>query len=1132
MNYDPPRGGIRWMLCMKLTFILLLFTLLRTSASVYSQQAKLSVQLEDVSIEQFLKAVEKQCDYRFLYKADLFENSSKISIDANDEKLSEILEEYLVPNGYSYEVEDQMIIVRKGVVKPKAKQDKKHKITGVVTDNDGLPLPGVTVMVVGSTRGVITDPDGKYSIDVDGNEKLLFSFIGMDPQEISIAGKKTLDVMLSEKSEELDDVTVVAFAKQKKESVVASITTVKPGELKIPSSNLTTALSGRVSGMIAYQRSGEPGMDNAEFFIRGVTTFGYKKDPLILVDGNEVSTTVLSRIHPDDIAAFSIMKDATATALYGSRGANGVIVVTTKEGKEGKAKISVRAENSISTPTKMVELADPVTFMRLHNEAVKTRNRLEPVPYTQNKIDNTVAGLNPYAFPAVDWQDILFKDMTTNQRVNMNISGGGRIARYYVAASYSVDNGMLKMDSKNNFNNNIKLNRYMLRSNVNINISKSTKMNVRLQGSFDDYTGPLDGGSQLFRKAIDASSVRFPAYFPAHEDYRYVKHIMFGGSKESTNNPYADMVKGYKDYSKSHMAAQIELYQDLDFITKGLKIRGMFNTNRYAEFDISRQYQPYFYEAMSYNYQDDSYSLVALNDASATESLSYSEGKKAITSEVYFEGALEWTREFDKHNLNGLLVATRRNRLVANAGNLQKSLPSRNLNLAGRFAYNYDSRYFTEFNFGYNGSERFSDKERFGFFPSAALGWLVSNEGFYSDRLKKTLSKLKIRLTHGLSGNDAIGSNDDRFFYLSNVNLNDGSRSSTFGTGVLNRYLSGVGISRYANDQITWEIARKTNLAVEMGLFEELDVTAEVFHEYRTNILMTRSHIPATMGLQAPVRANVGETSSRGFEISLNYNKSISKDLWIQAMGNFTYASNKIEKYEEPDYSSEPWKSRVGESINQTWGLIAERLFIDEEDIRNSPKQFGDYMAGDIKYKDINNDGVINSLDEVPIGNPTVPKINYGFGFSMGYKAFDFSCFFQGSAMSSFYLDLANIAPFRNGTSAVMKAIADDHWSEDNRNEYAFWPRLSDRGLNSNNLRRSNWWLNDNSFLRLKSLEIGYTLNKNLAQRLHIGGLRIYLSGSNLLTFSNFKLWDPEMGGKGLNYPVQKVYNIGLKIDF
>ena len=1006
-------------------------------------------------------------------------------------------------------------------------------ITGTVVDEAGIPLPGVTVTIFGLSRGAITDFDGNFELkNVKANNKLVFSYIGFETMTVDIGNETVFNIILKSKLDELDEVTIVAFGKQKKESVVASVTTVKPSELRIPSSNLTTSLAGRVSGLISYQRTGEPGIDNAQFFIRGVTTFGFKRDPLILVDGNQVDATSLSRLHPDDVATFSIMKDASATALYGARGANGVVLVTTKEGKEGKAKISLRMEHSISRPTQTVDIADPVTFMKLHNEAVATRNRLVPTPYSQNKIDNTIAGVNSLAFPGVNWQDILFKNQAVNQRVNLNISGGGKVARYYVAGSLSDDQGVLKVDSRNNFNNNINFKRYQLRTNVNINLSKTTKINVRLSGAFDDYTGPIDGGADIYRQSINASPVAFSPVYPAEGEYENIKHTIFGGSQESLNNPYANLVSGYKDSTKSHMYAQFELHQELDFITEGLKFRGMFNTNRYSFFDVSRQYTPYYYELAGYNSQEGSYRLNLLNENTATETLGYQEGEKEITSDVFMEGALEYSREIEKSTISGLLVATRRHTIAANAGDLQASLPARNLNIAGRFAYNYDSRYFAEFNFGYNGSERFSKSERFGFFPSIGLGWLISNESFYGDKLKNTVNKLKLRLTHGLAGNDAIASASERFLYLSNVNLNDGSRGATFGNGILGVSRPGISISRYANDQVTWEIAEQSNLALEVGLWKSLDITAEVFREHRTNIFLERSFIPYTLGLQATPSANVGEVKSKGFEVSVNYNKSFNKDVWLQATGNFTYADNKIEKYEEPDYSATPWKSQVGYAVSQPRGLIAERLFIDDEDIRNSPEQFGDYMPGDIKYKDINGDGAINSLDEVPIGNPTTPRIVYGFGFSVGWKSFDLSTFFQGSASSSFFLDIAGIAPFRDKTSAVLQVIADDHWSEDNRNEYAFWPRLSEGGLNDNNLRSSNWWLRDNSFLRLKTIELGYNLDKKWADKMNVSNLRLYLSGNNLLTFSKFKLWDPEMSGGGLNYPIQKVFNVGLKLDF
>jgi TonB-linked SusC/RagA family outer membrane protein len=1027
-------------------------------------------------------------------------------------------------------------------------------VTGRIVDQEGEVLPGVAVQIVGSTRGVMADEDGYFTMDnVKAGTKLRVSYIGMETKEVEFKGEKELTIVLHSKMEELDEVTVVAFGKQKKESVIASITTVNPSDLKIPSSNLTTALAGRMAGLIAYQRSGEPGRDNAEFFIRGVTTFGYKKDPLILIDNNESTTAELSRIQPDDVASFSIMKDATATALYGSRGANGVILVTTKEGREGKARIDIRFEEAISRPTNMVKLADPVTYMKLHNEAALTRNPLALRPYSQNKIDNTIAGGNPYVYPTNDWYDILFKDYTQNHRLNFSVSGGGTVARYYLAGSVINDNGLLNGNGKNNFNNNVNLNRYMLRSNVNINITKTTEAIVRLSGSFDDYTGPMYGGQDMFNRVMLSNPVLFPPYFLPDRNFAHAQHILYGNSgvNYSYINPYADMTRGYMNSTTSQLSAQFEVKQKLDFITEGLELRGLFNTSRYSYFDVSRFYNPFYYEVYSYNKRRDDYALAALNEQTGTEYLGYREGDKTITATTYFEAALNWSRTFsEKHALSGLLVYTMREQLNSNAGDLQKSLPYRNLSLAGRATYAFASRYFTEFNFGYNGSERFAVKERFGFFPSIGAGWFISNEGFWSEDLNKTVSKLRLKATYGIVGNDAIGDANDRFFYLSNVNMNNSGLGSSFGTygNGGGRTLNGISISRYPNEDITWETAKKLNLAIELGLFNKLDIQADLFSEYRENILMDRAAIPTTMGLQAAVRANVGEATSHGIDVSMNYNHSINKDFWVSGMANFTYATSEFRVFEEPDYSDIPWRSRVGHSLNQTWGYVAERLFVDEDEVRNSPEQFGEYLAGDIKYKDINRDGKITELDQVPIGYPTSPEIVYGFGLSTGWKNFDFSFFFQGLARESFWIALNNsfswdsgtqsnkitsvgTTPFINGASALLDAYAGDHWSEDNRNIYALWPRLSDTYVN-NNMQTSTWWMRDGSFLRLKSVELGYSLPEKTVSKIYMSGFRIYFSGTNLLTFSKFKMWDPEMGGNGLGYPVQQVFNFGLQVSF
>ncbi|ACU04764.1 TonB-dependent receptor plug [Pedobacter heparinus DSM 2366] len=1023
----------------------------------------------------------------------------------------------------------------------------RKDITGTVRDSVGV-MPGVSVKIKGSTNGTTTDGNGRYILNVpDEGASLVFSMVGYATQEIPVSGKTVINVTLKPSQNALDEVVVVAFGTQKKTDMVGSVTSISAKDLKVPSSNLTTALAGRAAGIIAYQRSGEPGQDNADFFVRGITTFGSNTKPLILIDGMELTSTDLARLQPDDIASFSILKDATSTAVYGARGANGIILVTTKQGAVGKAKLALRLENSVSSATKDLELADPITYMQLSNEAILTRNPLGTLLYSEEKIANTIAGKNPLVYPANDWKKMMFKDNAITQRANLSISGGGGVAKYFVSGAYNKDNGMLNVDNRNNYNNNIDLKSYTLRSNVTIDVTKSTEMIVRLSGNFDDYTGPIDGGSGMYRKVMRSNPTLFPAYFPIDEQHKFVKHIMYGNFGAGNYlNPYADMTKGYKDYSRSLMLAQLEVKQDLAALTPGLSFRTMLNTNRTSYFDVSRSYNPYLYTLGGYDQLNNTYAITNLNEETGTEYLGYSEGEKQVETSFYLESMFNYSRNFDKHGLNGLLVYRMMENRVANAGDLQESLPFRNLGLSGRATYSYDNRYFAEFNFGYNGSERFHESKRFGFFPAGGVAWNISNEKFFKE-LKPIFSNLKLRATYGLIGNDAIGDKKDRFFYLSNVNMNTAARAAVFGNGQGPMFsLNGVSVSRYSNADISWETATKKNFALEIGLFNKVNIQAEYYTEMRDNILMTRS-VPVTVGLSAPVRANVGKASGKGTDISVDYTENLSNGMWLSARGNFTYASSKYLVYEEPQYN-EFYRSHVGYPLNQTYGYIAERLFVDDAEALNSPKQnFGEYGGGDIKYTDVNRDGQITDADKVPIGNPTVPQIIYGFGFSMGIKNFDFSGFFQGLANESFWIDAEATAPFANyrtqteidnGTLAgkvlnnqLLKAYADSHWSEDNRNVYALWPRLSPE-VNQNNAQTNTWFMRDGSFLRLKTVEVGYTLPKSWQKRVRASTFRVYASATNLLTFSKFKLWDVEMGGNGLGYPLQKVFNLGVNITF
>lgn len=1016
-------------------------------------------------------------------------------------------------------------------------------VKGVIYEEEtGEPMPGATVSVEGSTRGVMTDLDGSFELTgVKPTDKLKFECLGKETQVLQVGTMTNFVVKLKNAANELDEVTVVAFGKQRKESVIGSISTVDVKTLKVPSSNLTTALAGNVAGVIAYQRTGEPGQDNADFFVRGITTFGANTSPLILIDNIELTSTDLARLQPDDIESFSIMKDATATALYGARGANGVIFVTTKRGQEGPAKIFARVETSISAPTDVVELADPVTYMKSYNEAISTRDPLGELMYTYDKIEQTgKPGANRLIYPANDWYDMLFKDFATSYRANVSARGGGKVATYYVSGAYTEDTGVLKVDKRNSFNNNIDDKNYTLRSNVDINVTPTTKLAVRLTGNFRDYQGPLNGGSDVYRQIMHSDPVLFPAYYPVDDEHVGIQHIMFGNYEDGSYiNPYANLVKGYKNYQRSQMIAAVQLEQDLKFITKGLSFMTLFNLTRLSEFTVNRQFNPYWYRLDRYDSYTGEYHVNRINE-NGTDYLTYSESGKTVKNTMYSETRLNYNRSFGKHDVTGLLVFTASESLTANAGSLQLSLPSRNAGLSGRFTYGYDKRYFVEYNFGYNGSERFHKSHRWGFFPSAGLAWMMSNEKWFKP-LTKVVSNLKLRYSYGLVGNDNIGSSSNRFYYLSEMSMNNSGLGASFGE-TRNVSYNGIGVVRYANEAITWEKSYKSNYALELGLFKKLDIIAEYFTEHRTDIFMQRADIPNTMGLQAAVYGNIGQARSKGIDIQADYKQAWASGLWASARANFTYSTGKYDVYEEPTYP-ESYRQHAGRSIRQTWGYIAERLFVDDEDAANSPSQaaFGSqYGGGDIKYTDVNGDGVITNADMVPIGYPTSPEIIYGFGVSLGHKGFDFSVFFQGLGRESFWIDATSAystkynkygtAPFVNN-GQLLKAYSDSHWSEDNRDIYALYPRYS-AYENHNNTQVSTWWMRDGSFVRLKQMEFGYTLPQKLTNKIHIDNLRVYFQGNNLLCWSKFKLWDPELAGEGFNYPIQRTFNIGVNVTF
>lgn len=1011
-------------------------------------------------------------------------------------------------------------------------QQNRRPISGVVVDGNNDPLPGVTVMVPSRQGGVITDVDGAYTIEAATGEELRFQFLGMKTVTIEVGSGTIYNVQLLEDVEMLDEVTVTAFATQKKESVVSSIETISPSELKVPSSNLTTALAGRLAGVISYQRSGEPGADNAQFFVRGVTTFGYASSPLILLDGFEVDANALARVDPDNIASFSVLKDATSAALYGSKGANGVIMVTTKKGQAGAPKISFRVEGRLSTPTKVQKTVDGITYMNLYNQAQFNDNPLLEPYYNAQKIQNTMEGLNEYAYPNINWYDEMFNSNAFNQYYNFNVSGGGSVVRYYLAVSYNKEEGILKNNRLNNFKNNIDIDRFNILANITMDLTPTTVFDINMNSIFENYTGPLDNTDDVFKSVMNSNPVEFPKFYLPDEDHAYVKHTLFGSDATgSMMNPFAQMVRGYKDGSTGRITSQFSLDQNLDALTEGLMARGKVSIKSDSYHESKRSYTPYLYNIKNYDAFNDTYVLQEVRRG--TDALGDPEQWRDGVFRLYLEGGLTYARRFaGVHDVSGLLIYTQEEikNTSGNPGTIQRTLPQRLQGMRARFNYGFDDRYLAEMSLTYTGSEKFASDHRWGIFPAMGVGYILSNESYW-EPLQDVMPMFKLKYSLGMVGNDQIAGPEDRFFFLSDID--PGSWGYRWGRNFNSSY-GGFNINRYANPQITWEIAVKQNVGFEMDLFKNraLKVIVEYFTENREQIYQARANLPETMGLTSNVYGNVGEVKSAGWDGSIDLNHSFNKDLWLSGRFNFTYAHNEIIENEEPEYR---WSylSNIGWPINTWKGYIAERLFIDEADVANSPRQElgGIVRAGDIKYKDINGDGRVNSDDQVHIGYPIVPEITYGFGLSGGYKNFDLSFFMQGQDRVSFFINPNNIAPFVEQRNA-MQYIADDHWNPNNPVAKAFWPRLSASYNDNNNVSNSTWWIRNGRFLRMKNAELGYTLPKNFFPSTGIESLRLYLAGQNLFNLSDFKLWDPEMGGEGFNYPLQKVYSVGLTVSF
>lgn len=1096
----------------------------------YSQKTTFTISVQDQSVKEVFDYIEQHSEFIIFYLDETIDVNRKVSVNLKDQRVESILEQLFKNTDVTYTINDRQILLskRKEVteVAPVVAvvQQKKNTVTGIVLDPTGMPVIGANIMVKGTTSGTITDMDGKFSLDVDKDATLVISYIGFASQEIKVGNQTKLSISLKEDSEALDELVVVGYGTQKKASVVGSVQTVKPKELKVPSSSLSNSFAGRIAGVVAVQRSGEPGADGANFWIRGVSTFAGPTSPLIFIDGVEASTGDLNALSPEVIENFSVLKDATATALYGARGANGVMLVTTRNGRENeRATINVRVQNSFTAPTQVVELADGVDYMNAYNFALLTRTPDATPRFSQEKIEGTKKGLNPYVFPNVDWYDYLFRDFTTTQSANLNVSGGMKKVTYFLSASLNNDNGMLKSDPLNKFDNNINQFRVSFQGNIGAQLTNTTKVTLRINSQILNYAGTSIGTSELYNSIFWAPPTLFMPFIPARngEDHTLFGNVEGGpmsiGGVNGYNNPYARMVSGYSDRDESTVITSFDIDQDLKFITPGLRIKGQISYKNWSTTNVVRSFTPYYYTVDSYEQNENGdydYTYRALTKGQTALSTSTSNGGDRYLN---IQASLDYARTFNEvHDVGAMIVYLQREYNINNPGDYYATLSTRNQGFAGRVTYGYDNRYLVEANFGYNGSENFQDGHRFGFFPSVALGYNISNEKFFKP-LTDVVTNLKIRGSLGLVGNSFT---DPRFPYLTFVNLS--GKGYTFGSN-WQTSMSGALITKYGADGAKWEKGVKTNVGFDLNLFNSLNITADYFQEKRSDIFMQRRMIPAETGITGGLSpyANLGKVKNRGVDFSIDYSKSINKDLTVSAKANFTYAANKLLERDEPIYpDNEKYRTEIGKPLNCYTGLVAIGYFKDEEDIANSPEQtFSSYSVGDIKYADLNGDNKIDGNDRKIIGKPTVPEIVYGFGGSIQYKNWDFSVFFQGVANTSIMME--NIHPFDSNQSTLFQFVADDYWTPENPN--ASYPRMMVNTSTHNNYQTSTFWLKNGAFLRLKSAEIGYSYK----------WMRLFISGENLLTFSPFNYWDPELGsGNGMKYPNLRVGTIGLQMNF
>ena len=1019
-------------------------------------------------------------------------------------------------------------------------------ISGVVTDESKAPVIGANVTVKDvAGLGVITDLNGKYQIKVAPYSRLVFTYIGYEPQEILIKEQQTLNVVMKEAvTNAVDEVVITGTGAQKKLTQTGAITTVNVEHLKSnPSGSIVNALAGNVAGIMARQTSGQPGKNVSEFWIRGISTFGASTGAYVLVDGFERS---MDDINIEDIETFSVLKDASATAIYGSKGANGVVLITTKHGKAGKINIDAKVETTYNMRTITPEFEDGFSYASLLNESRITRN-YEAV-YQPEELEILRRGLDPDLYPNVDWKDLLLKDGAWSYRANMNMSGGGTTARYFVSASYYDEQGMYNTDKslKDDYNTNADFKRYNYRLNTDIDITKTTLLKVGVSGWLSKRNSPGLGDGDVWGELFGYTPIQTPILF----SNGYVPAI---GTGNKTNPWVAATQTGFNENWENAIQTNVSLEQNFDFITKGLRFIGRFGYDTYNNNWINRRKWP---EQWRMERVRDENGQLKPSRVSESRNMFQESGSSGNRRE-FFDVMLNWDRGFKNHYISGTVKYTQDSFVQTQqlGDDLKNGVNKRNMGLAGRAAYHYSYRYFFDFNFGYNGSENFAKGHRFGFFPAYSVAWNIAEENLIKDNLK-WMNMFKVRFSYGKVGNDNLGTRFPYLYSLANSYIEDDKTKYYSGynwaeNGSDKSYI-GMRYTALASDYVTWEVATKKDLGIDMSLFnDKFTATVDYFDEKRTGIFMERKFLPGMTGLASNPKANVGASRSKGFDGNFAYKQKFNT-VNLTVRGNITYSKSEVLERDEEN-NVYKYQMQRGYRIDQNKGLIALGLFKDYEDIRNSPtQQYGPVMPGDIKYKDVNGDGIVNDGDIVAVGSTSRPNLIYGLGLTANWKGIDVNLHFQGAGKSQFFTYGKCVWAFTEGQwGNIIKGTLDDRWVDAetaqklgisaNENPNASYPRLSytDQGNGNttiykydNNYRNSTYWLRDGSYVRLKTVDVGYTLPKAWVNKIRFNNIRIFMVGTNLLTWSSFKLWDPEVGDpRGETYPLAKSVTLGVSVN-